>query len=104
MTNRRHRPPGIEGNTEERKARGAINSATESQTEAQEQQAHNDEPYYEDDPQWPWVEVTRRQRRPEIRGKLKNQDGNLRVAERTGWLYVGKIHPSMKEENLIEYL
>lgn len=50
-----------------------------------------------------WAEVSRRHR-PKIVGTRRNQDNTLKAADRTGWLYVGKIHPSMRKEDVMNYL
>ena len=48
------------------------------------------------------AEVSRRHRL-KIVGTWRNQDNTLKAAERTGWLYVGKIH-SLSKEDMMNYL
>ncbi|KAJ4427011.1 hypothetical protein ANN_26810 [Periplaneta americana] len=78
--------------------------APDEQPNEQENMASTDEG--EKNHQGPWIDATRRgqNRRAEIRGTRKNQNGNLKAADRTGWLYVGKVHPSKKKEYVMEYL
>jgi hypothetical protein len=52
-----------------------------------------------------WNDVVRRghRRRAEIRGSRQAEDTNLKAAEKTAWLYVGKLHQTT-EKDLVKFL
>jgi hypothetical protein len=53
-----------------------------------------------------WNEVVRRghRHRAEIRGSRQAEDTNLKAAEKTAWLYVGKLHQTTEKEDLVKFL